>query len=184
MKIIVGLGNPGRMYAKTRHNAGFLALDRLADELGIDVSVKKFKALIGEGFYQGEKVILVKPQTFMNLSGEAVGALMSYYKCDLDDMLVISDDLDLPLGSVRIKAKGSSGGQRGIESIIQHLKSSNFHRLRIGIGKSDVIPVVDYVLGKIEPETGLDAAKSCALDFIKGMSTLDLMNAYNTKRGK
>lgn len=183
MKLIVGLGNPGREYKNTRHNAGFLTLDLLAKELGISVETKKFKSLIGEGFHKGEKIILVKPQTYMNVSGESVELIMDYFDIDLDDLLVISDDMDLSLGSIRIKEKGSSGGQRGIASIIKHLGTSNFSRLRIGIGKSDVIPVVDYVLGKIDDETAILEGSRCALDFIEGMSDLDLKNKYNRKNG-
>lgn len=184
MKIIVGLGNPGREYAKSRHNAGFLTLDLVAQELGIRVETNKFKALIGEGFHQGQKVILVKPQTYMNLSGESVIRVMDYYDLDLEDLLVISDDLDLSLGNVRFKEKGSSGGQNGINSIIKHLKTNEFNRLRVGIGKSDVIPVVDYVLGKMDDDTALLKAKNCTIDFIEGVSILELKNRYNTKNGK
>ena len=184
MKVIVGLGNPGKEYANTRHNAGFLALDLVAKDLGVDVKTNKFKALIGEGFHRGEKVILVKPQTYMNLSGESLILIMKYYDVDLEDLLVISDDLDLSLGTNRIKEKGSSGGQRGIQNIIKHLGSNEFHRLRIGIGKSDVIPVVDYVLGKIDKDTNIEGAKACALDFIEGVPTLELKNRYNSKNGK
>lgn len=184
MKLIVGLGNPGNEYRNTRHNAGFLALDLVAKELGINIETKKFKALIGEGFYKGEKVILVKPQTYMNLSGESVGLIMKYYDLYLEDLLVISDDLDLSLGMIRYKEKGSSGGQKGIASIIKHLGTSDFSRLRIGIGKSDVIPIVDYVLGKIDDETAILEASKCALDFIGGMPDLELKNLYNRKNGK
>lgn len=184
MKVIVGLGNPGNEYKNTRHNAGFLALDLVAKELMVDISTKKFKALIGEGFHKGEKIILVKPQTYMNLSGESLIQVMNYYDIDPSEILVISDDLDLSLGSIRIKEKGSSGGQKGIQSIIKHIGTSDFHRLRIGIGKSDVIPVVDYVLGKIDDETAILEASKCALDFIDGMSSLDLKNKYNRKNGK
>lgn len=184
MKVIVGLGNPGKEYAKSRHNAGFLALDLVADELGIKVEAKKFKGLIGEGFHMGQKVILLKPLTYMNLSGESVIKVMDYYDVDIDDLLVISDDLDLSLGNIRIKEKGSSGGQNGINNIIKHLGTKEFHRLRIGIGKSDVIPVVDYVLGKMDDTTALSKAKDCCIDFIEGVPTLELKNRYNTKNGK
>ena len=184
MKLVVGLGNPGNEYKNTRHNAGFMALDLVAKELGASIETKKFKALIGESFHKGEKIIMMKPQTYMNLSGEAVIQAMNYYDLDDSDLIVLSDDLDLALGMIRFKEKGSSGGQRGIQNIIKHLGTSDFPRLRIGIGKSDVIPVVDYVLGKIDDETAILAASKCTMDFIDGMSFLEIKNKYNRKNGQ
>lgn len=184
MKIITGLGNPGKEYEKTRHNAGFLVIDEIAKELGINVSQKKFKALIGEGFHKGEKVILVKPQTYMNLSGDSVLAIMKYYDAYDEDLLVISDDMDLQVGMIRIRDKGSAGGQKGIKSIIDRLGTQVFSRLRIGIGKSSIIPTIDYVLGKIDPETAIEEGAKCALDFIDGVDHLELMNRYNKKAPK
>ena len=181
MKLIVGLGNPGKKYEKTRHNAGFMTLDAVAKDLGIEVKTKKFNAIIGEGFVNGEKVLLAKPQTFMNLSGESVIKIVDYYDLDLEDILVIADDLDLALSQIRLRDKGSSGGQKGIQSIINLLDSKEFLRLKIGIGKSDHIPVVDYVLGKMDDETAISRAKDCVLDFAKGKSVMDLMNQYNVK---
>lgn len=184
MKIIVGLGNPGKEYEKTRHNAGFLAIDVLAKELDVKVTTSKFKALIGEGFHKGEKVILVKPQTYMNLSGDSVLAIMKYYDAYDEDLLVISDDLDLDVGMVRIRDKGSAGGQKGIKSIIDRLETQEFSRLRIGIGKNPLIKTVDYVLGKISGDEAIEKAAQCALDFIEGVDHLELMNRYNTKASK
>lgn len=181
MKIIVGLGNPGKEYEKTRHNAGFLVIDQLAKELDIKVTTNKFKALIGEGFHKGEKVILVKPQTYMNLSGDSVLAIFKYYDAYDEDLLVISDDMDLSIGNIRIRDKGSAGGQKGIKSIIDRLETQVFSRLRVGIGRSSLIPTVKYVMGKIDDEVALDKAARCALDFIEGVDHLELMNRYNTK---
>lgn len=181
MKIIVGLGNPGKEYEKTRHNAGFLVLDDVSKALGITIKTKKFKALIGEGFVRTEKVILVKPQTFMNLSGESVRAVMNYYNADIEDLLIISDDMDLAVGNIRLRIKGSSGGQKGIKSIIDALQTQEFLRLKVGIGKSQIIPTVDWVLGKIDPATAISRASACVEDFIYGMDQEQLMNRYNIK---
>ena len=179
MKIIVGLGNPGKEYEKTRHNAGFLTLDKVAASLNVDITTKKFKALIGETFIKGEKVILVKPQTYMNLSGESLIKILDYYDLDASDIFVISDDLDLPVGQLRIRENGSSGGQRGIQNIIQHLGTNVFLRLKIGIDNNKLIDTKDYVLGKIDPNTPLDKAAQCVLDYLEGKSILDLMNDYH-----
>lgn len=181
MKLIVGLGNPGPEYEKTRHNVGFMVLDQVAQSLGLKIKEKKFKSLYATGFYGGQKFMLVKPQTYMNLSGESVAAIMNYYNLDLEDLLVVSDDLDLSVGGLRLKESGSSAGQKGLKSIISHLNSQDFKRLRIGIGKDKNIPTISYVLGKIEPGTALDAAHDCVIDFIKGEDLLSLKNKYNRK---
>lgn len=181
MKIIVGLGNPGTKYEKTRHNAGFLTIDALAHELGVNVSTKKFKALIAEVFVKGEKVVLVKPQTYMNLSGESVREVLKFYDADLEDFIVVSDDKDLEVGKIRIRTKGSSGGQNGIKNIIQHLGTQEFLRLKVGIGSNPLIPTVDYVMGKIDEDTAIRQAVSALLDFIDGVSVLELMNRHNAK---
>lgn len=152
MKLIVGLGNPGKEYENTRHNSGFRVLDAIAQELHIDVTQNKFKALIGMGNVQGEKVMLMKPQTYMNLSGEAVSEAVRFHKLTAQDILVIYDDLDLPIGKVRLREKGSAGGQNGMKNIIAHLHTQEFDRIRVGIGKDARIPVVDWVLGKIRKE--------------------------------
>ena len=172
MKLIVGLGNPGKDYEKTRHNAGFMCIDCVADKLNMKFDTKKFKALIAMGFVGGEKVILMKPQTYMNLSGEAVGECARFYNIDLEDILVISDDLDLPTGKIRLRAKGSSGGQNGLKNIIAHLGSQEFKRIRIGIGNNKNYDTKDYVLGKISKDDQVlfDEAKvkaaNAAVDFI------------------
>ena len=146
--LIVGLGNPGRKYENTRHNAGFWVINELARRWNIDVGNSERKALTGDGTIRGKRVLLVKPQTYMNLSGEAVRALMDFYKIERDDLFVVSDDLDLPLGTIRLRKLGSHGGQKGLRNIIQHLGGDNtFNRLRFGIDRPPGrMPVEKYVL--------------------------------------
>jgi PTH1 family peptidyl-tRNA hydrolase len=147
LKWIVGLGNPGGQYEKTRHNIGFMALNELSRRHGIDIKQNKCKALVGEGFIAGHKVALIKPMTFMNLSGEAVRAFMDYYKVALEDMVVVYDDLDTELGRIRLRYQGSAGGHNGIKSLIQHTGTQTFNRVRMGISRPDPgHAVVDYVL--------------------------------------
>lgn len=145
MKMIVGLGNPGKDYEKTRHNVGFMAVDRLANLYGIAVTKKECRALTGKGIIAGQQVLLVKPQTYMNESGAAVGQLIHYYDT-IDDFIIIHDDMDLPLGKIRFKQKGSAGGHNGLKSIIAHLNSQTFDRLKIGIGHDDFNNVIKHVL--------------------------------------
>lgn len=149
MIIIAGLGNPGRKYDKTRHNCGFEALDILADKYRISVTQEKFRALIGTGFIDGVKVLLMKPQTFMNLSGEAVQAACAYYQVDpAEELIVMYDDISLEPGRIRIRAKGSAGGHNGMKSIIQMLGTDQFLRIRIGTGhQPNDYTQVDWVLG-------------------------------------
>lgn len=161
MKIIVGLGNPGKEYEGSRHNAGFMFLDEFVKHSQVILEndsadfrlEKKFSAEILEAKINGTKLILVKPQTFMNLSGEAVNKIISYYKAELSDLIVASDDLDLPVGILRVRHEGSSGGQKGLQSIIDHISDDKFTRFRIGIGeetgKVATQDVNNYVLGKI-----------------------------------
>lgn len=133
--LVVGLGNPGREYRENRHNAGFMLVDRLAQALTITIGKVQHRALVGAGVSGGKKVILAKPQTYMNLSGQSVGALMRFYKIPLEQLLVAHDDLDLPLGTLRLRPGGGPGGQKGIGSTIEQLGTPNFARLRIGIGR-------------------------------------------------
>ena len=169
MKVIVGLGNFGTQYVNTRHNAGYEVLDLIAKDLKFEFTKSKFNAMIKKINYQGENVLFVKPLTYMNNSGEAVKAILDYYKISIDELLVIHDDLDLDIGKVRLRKEGTSAGQKGIQNIIDLLKSKEFKRIKIGIGKSDVIPVVDYVLGKFKGEEekqffdGIKKAKDAAL---------------------
>ncbi|GGO09202.1 aminoacyl-tRNA hydrolase [Saccharibacillus kuerlensis] len=147
MKWIVGLGNPGKNYEHTRHNVGFMALDHLAEKHGISITQNKCKALIGEGMIGREKVVLIKPMTFMNLSGESVRAYMDYYKVELKDLIVVYDDLDTEIGRIRLRYQGSAGGHNGIKSIIQHTGTQTFDRIRMGISRpQNGMAVVDYVL--------------------------------------
>ena len=150
MLIIAGLGNPGKEYENTRHNAGFMVMDALAEKIGADISEKKHKALCGKGVIGGEKVILMKPQTYMNLSGESVGEAARFYKIPPEHVLVISDDIDLPAGRLRIRPGGSAGGHNGLKNIIQHLGSDKFPRIKVGVGspKQAGFEVVDWVIGK------------------------------------
>lgn len=185
--IIVGLGNPGDKYEKTRHNVGFNVIDLLAKEYSIDVSKLKHKALIGEGRVGTEKVILVKPMTYMNLSGESVVDICNYYNVDLENVIVIYDDIDLDVGKIRIRKKGSGGTHNGMRSIIKCLGSNEFPRVRIGISKpKNGQDLADFVLSRFakEDEKSLNesfenavAAIDCAI-----RQDLDLaMNRYNVK---
>ncbi len=145
--MIVGLGNPGREYEKNRHNVGFMAVDHFIDKRGFSGKAVKSKAVLTDGTLFGKKLYLVKPQTYMNLSGEAVGALMRFYKIPTDHLIVIHDDLDLPFGTIRIRPGGGAGGQKGVNSIIQRLGTKEFHRMRMGIGRPPGrMDPADYVL--------------------------------------
>ncbi|AIQ66250.1 aminoacyl-tRNA hydrolase [Paenibacillus graminis] len=155
MKWIVGLGNPGPQYAKTKHNVGFMALDELAARHGIVFNQNKCKSVIGEGMIDGVKTVLIKPMTFMNLSGEAVRAYMDYYKVQLEDMIVVYDDLDTELGKIRLRYQGSAGGHNGIKSIIQHTGTQIFNRVRMGISRPEPgFAIVDYVLSTFPKKDG------------------------------
>lgn len=188
MYIITGLGNPGREYGNTRHNIGFDVIDRLSDQEGIDVSEKKHKALIGKGLVAGQKCILAKPQTFMNLSGESVRALLDYYKADETcELIVISDDISLDVGQIRVRKKGSAGGHNGLKNIIAHLGHDGFIRVKMGVGeKPRGWDLVDYVLGRFSaPEREMmDEAVLRAADAIRVILTQGAdaaMNEYNRK---
>ena len=168
MKLIVGLGNPGRIYANNRHNVGFICLSHFARTQGIRFDKKQGKARIGTGEVAGNKVVLAKPQTYMNLSGESVSRLIKKFDINLDDLLVIHDDIDLPIGKIRIRQGGSSGGHKGIDSIISALGSQDFIRLRVGIGRptknedtteSSDDEIITYVLGDFTPDEKQAAIK-------------------------
>lgn len=154
MFVIAGLGNPGSKYENTRHNVGFRVIDRLAAKYGIEMSQKKHKALCGSGIVEGHKVLLMKPQTYMNLSGESVREAVDFYKADPEtEFLVIYDDVSLEPGQLRIRKKGSAGGHNGIKNIIQHLGTQVFLRIKVGVGgKPEGYDLVDYVLGHFEKE--------------------------------
>ncbi len=185
MYVIVGLGNPGKQYDKTRHNVGFDVIDMLAKEYDISVTKIKHKALIGEGRIGTEKVLLVKPQTYMNLSGETLIDIYNYYKVDLENIVVIYDDIDLDVGKLRIRKKGSAGTHNGMRSIVKCLGSTEFPRVRVGVSKP--MPgqnLADFVLSRFRKEEAYDLAmgleKACnAVDCII-RENLDLaMNKYN-----
>ncbi len=152
--IVAGLGNPGAKYTFTRHNAGFLAIDYISQKLGFECKKLKFKALTGEAIVNGVKVLFMKPETFMNLSGEAVRAAADFYKLPPENVLVISDDVSLPVGKIRIRAKGSDGGQKGIRSITEHLGTDKFPRIKIGVGEkpSPEWDMADWVLSGFSDE--------------------------------
>ncbi len=186
MKLIIGLGNPGRDYEQTKHNAGFMALDLIANELRVSINQNKGKGLYAKTNYKGEPVILLKPQTYMNLSGESVRAIMDFFKIDVEDIVVIYDDLDLAIGKIRLRAKGSAGGQNGMKSIIQHIGTQQFNRIRMGIGRDAKIPTADYVLSKFRKEEVADFeealvnTKNAALFFLHN-SFDETMNQFNKK---
>lgn len=188
MFIIVGLGNPGKEYVNTRHNIGFDVIDKLAETENISVLEKKHKALIGKGYVAGEKCVLVKPQTYMNLSGESVRQILDYYKVDeTEGLIVISDDTSLDVGALRIRKKGSAGGHNGLKNIIAHLGHDTFKRVKMGVGeKPKGYDLADYVLGHFsagERKTMDDAAKR-AVEAIRMMIAQDVdaaMNAFNRK---
>jgi len=148
VKMVVGLGNPGREYADTRHNIGFRVVDSLAQKLKIDVKKRKFAARFGWGESGDKKLILLKPWQFMNRSGSAVAKAMAFYKLSVGDLLVVSDDMALAVGAIRLRAKGSAGGHNGLADVIEKLGTDQFGRLRVGIGKSDRVDDVDYVLSR------------------------------------
>ena len=190
MLIIAGLGNPGREYENTRHNAGFMVLDALADKLGADISERKHKALCGKAVIGGQKVILLKPQTYMNSSGESIRAAADYYKVAPEDILVIYDDISLAPGQLRIRAKGSAGGHNGIKSIIAHLGTQEFPRVKVGIGENPPrMDLADYVLGHFsegEKRIMADAVKEAAdaVCEIVNMGIEQAMNDHNRKKSE
>ncbi len=169
MKLIVGLGNPGRNYAHTRHNMGFDTIDKLADSWGVSIEKENFKGLYTKVKYFDEDVILLKPLTFMNLSGDSIISCMNFFKIDKKDLLVIYDDLDIKPGHLKLKESGSSGGHNGIKSIISNLGSEEFKRIRVGVGRPEFDSVIDYVLKKPckEEQELIDEAQNNAVEAIK-----------------
>ena len=185
MKLIVGLGNPGKKYENTRHNTGFAVIDRTLAKLNVELDKNKFNADYTMINRNGEKIYILKPLTYMNLSGEAVAPFMKYFGIEPEDLVVVHDDLDLPVGKIRLRQSGSCGGQNGMRNIIDLLGDSNIKRIRVGIGKDPLIPVVDYVLGKTKKEDlevynqALDKASDALIcwldhdDFSKVMSNFN-----------
>jgi len=182
---VVGLGNPGETYEKTRHNLGFMILDRLAERHGTKVDLKKKKSLVGRFRIEKERIVLLKPQTFVNLSGEAVLYMASFCRITPENIVVVCDDVNLPLGKIRIRSYGSSGGHNGIRSLIQFLRSDNFPRVRVGIGSPpEGVKLEDYVLGEFTPEEMSilkpTIEKACdAIELILTGKIEEAMNKYN-----
>lgn len=185
MLLIVGLGNPGMKYDRTRHNVGFMVIDRFANKHNITIDNAKWKALVGEGRIAGEKVLLMKPQTYMNLSGHAVRQAIQFYKLDPEEVLVICDDIDIAFGHIRLKSKGSAGTHNGLKSIVQEIGSSDFPRLKIAVGRKPAfMDLADFVLSKFSR----DEEKTLDEEIETGVRVLDLvaegrlteaMNLYN-----
>ena len=189
MVIIAGLGNPTKEYEHTRHNVGFDTIDCIADQYGISINEKKHRALVGKGMIEGQKVILLKPQTFMNLSGESIRAAVDFYKVDeKEELIVIYDDISLPPGQLRIRKKGSTGGHNGIKNIIAHLGHDTFMRIKVGVGEKPAgYDLADYVLGHFSKEDRaiMDDAFKEAAEAVKMMITDGpdaAMNAFNEKK--
>ena len=186
MKMIVGLGNPGNEYKNTRHNMGFMFIDSFANSLNISIDKNKFNGLYEKVLINGEQVILLKPQSFINLSGEVVFKFMDYFKIDIKDILIISDDLDLEFGKYKLKEHGSSGGHNGLKNIELHLKTNEYKRLKMGISNNKMIDTKDYVLGKLS-SSDMEVISSLVPvvnDILNDFLTLDfsmVMNRHNRK---
>ena len=187
MKLIVGLGNPGKEYEKTRHNIGFMSVDYISQKKNVDFSKSKFSGVYAEYTENGEKVILLKPGKYMNLSGEVIRDYVNFFKIAIDDILVICDDLDTPVGSYRLRYKGSSGGHNGLKNIEQNLGTSNYKRIKVGISNNKMLDTKDYVLGKFSNDEFVELNKIIELmpnivdDFIK-IDFERLMSKYNCKK--
>ncbi|MCB2210420.1 aminoacyl-tRNA hydrolase [bacterium] len=184
--LIAGLGNPGPDYRQNRHNAGFMVADALADAANIPLRRVEFRAIVGKGDFAGERIVLAKPQTYMNDSGQAVGALTSFYKIPLDRILIVHDDLDLPFGTLRLRPSGGTGGQRGMESIVTRLGTRDFARLRMGIGRPPGrMDPRDYVLHDFDPpeQADLPLVLTTAVDAIRRFITDGIEKAMNDFNG-
>lgn len=187
MKLIVGLGNPGREYEKTRHNMGFMAIDAIAQQYNVSFQKEKFGGLYTEIRIDGETYLLLKPQKYINLSGEVIKKYMDFYKIPIENLLVISDDFDMEFGRIRLKLKGSSGGHNGLKNIEMHLGTQNYHRIKIGISNRKEIDTKDYVLGKLNSEEQkklkevLETMPKIFEDY-RHLTFENLMNQYNSNR--
>lgn len=188
MFLIVGLGNPGKEYEDTRHNVGFKVVDNIAREYNIEINRQKFKGTYGEGFIEGKKVMLLKPNTYMNLSGESVREVIDFYNLENDQILVIYDDISLDVGKLRIREKGSAGGHNGIKSIIAHLGGDFFSRIKVGVGQPNA-DLVKHVLGKFTKEEivvlneSIEASTKATVEIIKN-DVKTAMNQFNGFRAK
>ena len=186
MKLIVGLGNPGHEYENTRHNVGFKTIDKYASILGVSITKSKFNGLYVETMTQNEKIILLKPQSYINLSGEVIRKFVDFYKISVDDILIIHDELDLAIGTFKLKKKGSSGGHNGLKNIELHLGTQMYKRIKIGISNNKSIDTKDYVLGRMsrEDENKLDAVIDTVMAILDDYFQLSfdaLMSKYNHK---
>ena len=185
MFLIAGLGNPEQDYGNTRHNMGFNTINKIAKQYKIEVTKSKFKGLYGNGIMEGEKVILLKPQTFMNLSGESIKEIMNFYKLDIDNLIVIYDDIDIEPGTIKLRKLGGPGTHNGMKSVVHELNTQNFKRIRVGIGMpKNGENLIEYVLGAIDDENkklldrGTDLAKDAVIEIIK--NGIDIaMNKFN-----
>lgn len=187
MYVVVGLGNPGLQYDSTRHNIGFEVVERFASEHGIKLNIKKHRALLGQGVINGDKVVVVKPQTYMNLSGESVREILNFYKEDQSSLIIIYDDTSLELGALRIRLRGSAGGHNGIKSIIQQLGTSEFTRIKVGVGeKPPGWDLANYVLARFDKNElpiatqTIDQASKAVEKIIKE-GPASAMNVFNSK---
>ena len=188
MRLIVGLGNPGKNYENTRHNVGFMAIDKVAEHFNVDFKLEsKLKGMITSVVYKGEKTFLLKPMTYMNLSGESIRAVINFYKIPVDEILIICDDLDSKTGRVRLRANGSSGGHNGLKSVESQVGTQEYKRIKIGIDRSNVIPVIDWVLQKfstgemVEINKAIDVASKACIDFIEGKDFYKMSSMYSSK---
>lgn len=188
MKMIVGLGNPGKKYEETKHNVGFMVIDQLAKRHGATFKKSVFEAEVADFFVKGEKILLVKPQTFMNESGRAVGPLLTYFGIEDEELVIVYDDLDLAVGKIRLRQKGSAGGHNGIKSIIAHLNTQVFKRVKVGIGRpKNGQTVVNHVLNRFDKADqplimqGVDQAVQAVEAFTQIGDFVDVMNQFNKK---
>ena len=186
MKLIVGLGNPGKEYVGTRHNMGFVMIDEIAKSLHTEIKEEKFGGLYTKVNVDGENIILLKPQKYINLSGEVVRKYIDYFKIDVEDILIISDDLDMQVGKIKLKLSGSSGGHNGLKNIELHLKTQNYKRIKIGISNNKNMDTKDYVLGKLykEEKEEIEKIKNLMPNIFKDYlhnSFDNVMNKYNRK---
>ncbi|HHU54267.1 MAG TPA: aminoacyl-tRNA hydrolase [Mollicutes bacterium] len=187
MKLIVGLGNPGKEYEKTRHNIGFVMIDALAKHNSVNLSKEKFNGIYGEYLHNNEKIILLKPCKFINLSGEVIKKFVDYFKIDIEDILIICDDLNINVGNIKLKCTGTSGGHNGLKNIEMHLGTKNYKRLKIGISHNNLNDVRDYVLGKFDQkdckqiESIINQIPLIIKDYLE-LSFDVLMNKYNKKQ--
>ena len=184
MKLIVGLGNPGSEYNNTRHNIGFMCIDEIANHFGVSINTKKNDGLYTKFNYKDESIILLKPQRYMNLSGEVISYFVNYFKIDLSDILIICDDLDTDVGSIRLRYKGSSGGHNGLKNIESNLSTKEYKRIKIGISNNKMIDTKDYVLGKFSKDelTIINNIVKTIPNIIEDYLTMsfeNLMNKYN-----